>query len=156
MALRFDVARGDLRNLEEFKIMASLNKLLLIGNLTRDVEVKYTPNGAAVASFGIACNRKWKDAKGEMREEVTFVDVDMFGKVAETAGKYLAKGKPVFLEGRLKLDEWQDKQTGQKRSKLKMVAETMQFLGDGQKREGKPQRDQGEDLTPPDSSDAPF
>lgn len=112
--------------------MASLNKVMLIGNLTRDVEMRFTPAGTGIANFGIACNRKWKDAKtGELKEEVTFVDIELFGKTAEVAQKYLAKGKSVFIEGRLKLDQWEDKGTGQKRSKLKVIGETLQFLSDG-------------------------
>lgn len=110
--------------------MASLNKVILMGNLTRDVEVKYTPSGTAIASFGLAMNRKFRDSKSnELREEVTFVDVDVFGKSAETAQKYLSKGRPVFIEGRLKYDQWDDKQTGQKRNRLKVVADNIQFIG---------------------------
>jgi single-strand DNA-binding protein len=120
--------------------MASLNKVMLIGNLTRDVETRFTPSGTCIAGFGIACNRKWKDAKtGELKEEVTFVDIELFGKTAEVAQKYLAKGKSVFIEGRLKLDTWEDKGTGQKRSKLKVIGETLQFLSDGkQQTQAKP------------------
>jgi single-strand DNA-binding protein len=110
--------------------MASLNKVLLMGNLTRDVDMRYTPSGMAVAQIGLAVNRKFRDTKtNEMREEVTFVDIDVFGKQAETANQYLSKGRSVFIEGRLKLDQWDDKQTGQKRSKMKVVAERIQFVG---------------------------
>jgi len=108
----------------------NLNRVFLMGNLTRDPEIRYTPSGMAVASFGLAVNRKWRDkGSGEMREETTFVDVDVWGRQAELAGQYLAKGRPLFLEGRLKLDSWEDRATGQKRSKLKVVGENFQFLG---------------------------
>jgi single-strand DNA-binding protein len=109
--------------------MASLNKVMLIGNLTRDPEIKYTPKGTAIAEIGLAVNRNYSTESGEKREEVTFVDVELWGRTAELAGEYLKKGRPVFIEGRLKLDTWEDKQTGQKRSKMRVVGETMQFLG---------------------------
>jgi single-strand DNA-binding protein len=110
--------------------MANLNRVLLIGNLTRDPEIKYTPKGTAIAEIGLAINRVLPaDEGGERREEVTFVEVTAWGKTAENVQKYLTKGRPVFVEGRLQLDTWDDKQTGQKRSKLKVVAETVQFLG---------------------------
>jgi len=110
--------------------MASLNKVLLIGNLTRDPQVRYTPKGTALAEIGLAVNRTWFDkATNSRREEVTFVDVTLWGRDAEVAGEYLAKGRPVFIEGRLQLDTWDDRETGQKRSKLRVVCERMQFLG---------------------------
>lgn len=109
--------------------MASFNKVLLIGNLTRDPEVRYTPKGTAVAKLGLAVNRTWTSESGEKKEEVTFVDVDVFGRTAENAGQYLRKGRPVMIEGRLRLESWDDKQTGQKKSKLGVVAEQVQFLG---------------------------
>lgn len=109
--------------------MANLNKVMLIGNLTRDPELKYTPKGMAIAEFGLAVNRNYTTESGEKREEVTFVDIEMFSRLAELAGEYLKKGRPVFIEGRLKLDTWDDKQTGQKRSKMRVVGEVMQFLG---------------------------
>ena len=111
--------------------MASFNKVILAGNLTRDPELRYTPKGTAIARLGIACNRKWKSETGEMKEEVTFVDVDAFGKQAETIGQYLKKGRPILIEGRLKLDQWEDKQTKQKKSKLGVVLENFQFLDSG-------------------------
>lgn len=121
--------------------MASFNKVILLGNLTRDPELKYTPKGTAVARLGLAVNRKWKNDAGEEKEEVTFIDADAFGKQAETLGQYLKKGSPIFIEGRLKLDQWDDKQTGQKVSKLRVVLESFQFLGTGGKQEGQqPQR----------------
>src|SRR5215217_7238771 len=100
--------------------MASLNKVMLIGNLTRDPEIKYTPKGTAVAEVGLAVNRVWSTEQGEKREETTFVDVELWGRTAELAGEYLKKGSPVFIEGRLKLDTWEDKQSGQKRSKMRV------------------------------------
>jgi single-strand DNA-binding protein len=109
--------------------MASYNKVLLMGNLTRDPEVRYTPKGTAIANIGLAVNRVWNTESGEQKEEVTFVDVEVWGRQAETAGQYLSKGRPVFIEGRLRLDSWDDKETGQKRNKLKVVAERVQFLG---------------------------
>src|SRR6187401_1775433 len=112
--------------------MASYNKVLLLGNLTRDPEVRYTPKGSAVADLGIAVNRQYTLDTGEKREEVTFVDVTFWGRTAEVAGEYLKKGRPVFIEGRLQLDTWDDKQTGQKRSKLKVMGEAMQMLGSRQ------------------------
>lgn len=111
--------------------MANLNRVILAGNLTRDVETRYTPKGTAVAKFSIAINRKWRTEGGEEREEVTFVEIDAFGKTAETIGQYLRKGSPIILEGRLKLDQWDDKQTGQKRQKLSVICETFQFLNSG-------------------------
>ena len=109
--------------------MANLNKVLLMGNLTRDPEVRYTPKGTAVAELGIAVNRIYSGENGEKREEVTFVDVTVWGRTAENVGEYLKKGRPVFIEGRLQLDSWEDKQSGQKRNKLKVVADNVQFLG---------------------------
>ncbi len=110
--------------------MASFNKVILMGNLTRDPEVRYTPSGTAVTDIGLAVNRYWFDKQAnERREETTFVDVTLWGRQAEVAGEYLAKGRPVLIEGRLHLDSWDDRETGQKRSKLKVVGETMQLLG---------------------------
>ena len=116
--------------------MASFNKVILVGNLTRDPELRYLPKGTAVAKIGLAVNRRWTAETGETREEVTFVDVEAFGKQAETIGQYLKKGRPILIEGRLKLDQWDDKQTGQKRSKLKVVLESFQFLDSGNRQEG--------------------
>ena len=109
--------------------MASFNKVVLVGNLTRDPELRYTPKGTAVAKIGLAVNRVWTSETGEKKEEVTFVDIDMFGRTAENVAQYMRKGSPLLVEGRLRLDQWDDKQTGQKRSKLGVVAETVQFLG---------------------------
>jgi single-strand DNA-binding protein len=109
--------------------MANLNRVLLIGNLTRDPEIRYTPKGTAVADVGLAVNRVLNTEEGERREEVTYVDVVLWARLAEIADQYLKKGRPVFIEGRLQLDSWDDKQTGQKRSRLRVVAENMQLLG---------------------------
>jgi single-strand DNA-binding protein len=98
--------------------MASFNKVILMGNLTRDPEVRYTPKGMAIAKIGMAVNRRWTTETGEQKEEVTFVDVDAFGKQAETIGQYMRKGGAILIEGRLRLDQWDDKQTGQKRQRL--------------------------------------
>lgn len=110
--------------------MGNYNKVLLMGNLTRDVELRHLPNGTQqVGNFGIAVNRKWRDQQGELREEVTFVDCEVWGKTAENMAKFFSKGSPVFLEGRLKLDTWQDKNDGTNRSKLKVVIESFEFAG---------------------------
>lgn len=110
--------------------MASFNKVILMGNLTRDPQVRYTPRGSAVAEIGLAVNRTWFDKQTNSRkEEVTFIDVTLWGRDAEVAGEYLSKGRPVLIEGRLQLDSWDDKETGQKRSKLRVVGESMTMLG---------------------------
>ena len=108
--------------------MASFNRVLLMGNLTRDIEVRQTSGSQVVANFGLAMNRRFRTAAGEDREEVTFVDCEAWGPQAEVMAKYLSKGRPVFIEGRLKLDQWQDKE-GNKQSKLRVVVETFQFVG---------------------------
>jgi len=108
--------------------MANFNKVILAGNLTRDPELRYTPKGMAVARLGMAINRNWKTETGEQKEEVTFVDIDAFGRQAEVVSQYLRKGRPVLVEGRLRLDQWDDKQTNQKRSKLLVVLESFSFL----------------------------
>lgn len=109
--------------------MANLNKVQLIGNLTRDPELRHTPKGTAIAEISLAINRSWKDDSGNKQEETTFVDVTLWGRTAELAQQYLFKGNPVYIEGRLNLDTWDDKETGKKRSKLKVIGENMQFLG---------------------------
>src|SRR5882672_2368776 len=108
--------------------MANFNKVILAGNLTRDPELRYTPKGTAIAKFGLAINRTWKNEAGETKEEATFVDVDAFGRQAEVIAQYMKKGRPFLVEGRLKLDQWDDKQTGQKRSRLKVVLEGFSFI----------------------------
>jgi single-strand DNA-binding protein len=158
--------------------MASFNQVILMGNLTRDPELRYTPKGMAIAKFGLAINRTWKTETGESKEEVTFIDIDAFGRQAETLCQYVKKGSPLFVEGRLRLDQWDDKQTGQKRSKLGVVLEGFQFLG-GSRSEGgnespRPPRPAGaaspgaptpaaaasaqpdSDVPPPEDDDVPF
>jgi len=108
--------------------VASLNRVFLIGNLTRDPELKYTQSGLAVCDFGLAVNRRYRTSQGEDREETLFVEITVFARQAETSSEYLSKGRPVFIEGRLKLDQWTNSE-GQKRSKLTVVAERVQFLG---------------------------
>lgn len=109
--------------------MASFNKVILLGNLTRDPEIRYTPKGSAVADIALAVNRNYTLDTGEKREEVTYVDVVLWARLAEIAGEYLKKGRPVLIEGRLQMDSWDDKQSGQKRTKIRVVGETMQLLG---------------------------
>lgn len=115
--------------------MASFNKVILAGNLTRDPELRYTPKGVAIAKLGLAVNRTWKNEAGETKEEVTFVDIDAFGRQAEVIAQYFKKGRPILIEGRLRLDQWDDKQTGQKKSRLGVVLEGFSFIdsnrGDG-------------------------
>lgn len=108
----------------------NFNKVLLLGNLTRDVELRHTSGNTAVANLGIAVNRRFRGADNEMRDETTFVDCEAWGKTAETMSRYLSKGRPVFIEGRLKLDQWQDKE-GNNRSKLRVVVENFQFVDSG-------------------------
>ena len=110
--------------------MASFNKVILVGNLTRDPQVKYTTGGTAVTEIGLAVNRRWMDKQSnQWKDETTFVDVTLWGRTAEIAGEYLAKGRPVLIEGRLQLDTWDDRESGQKRSKLRVVGENMTMLG---------------------------
>lgn len=111
---------------------------MLIGNLTRDPEVKLTSSGKAVGNLGLAINRSYKNAAGEKLEDVTFVDVELWGRLAEIAGEYAKKGQPIFIEGGLRMDSWEDKQTGQKRSKLKVVGEGLQLLSRDNKTERAP------------------
>ncbi len=111
--------------------MANLNKVMLIGNLTRDPELRHTPKGTAVADIGLAINRVWMNEQNVRQEETTFVDITLWGRQAELAQQYLTKGRGAYIEGRLQMDTWDDKATGQKRSKLKVVGENLQFLPDG-------------------------
>src|ERR1700719_812234 len=141
--------------------MASFNKVILLGNLTRDPEVRYTPKGSAVCDLGIAINRQYTLDSGEKREEVTYVDVVLWSRLAEIAGEYLKKGRPVFIEGRLQLDTWDDKQSGQKRSKLRVIGETMQLLGGrppgaggGAAESGEGKESRGGKTTPPPKAGA--
>ena len=110
--------------------MANLNKVFLIGNLTRDPELRYTPGGTAVAEFGLAVNRQYRDQSGQNQEETTFLDITVWGRQGETCNQYLNKGRSVFVEGRLQYDSWET-QDGQRRSKIRVVAERVQFLGGG-------------------------
>ncbi len=110
----------------------SFNKVILLGNLTRDVEIRAMPSGLSVGSFSIAVNERFKDRDGNWQERATFVDCEIFGARAEAMAKYLSKGSPVFVEGRLRLDQWEDKNGGGKRSKLKVVCENFEFVGGGQ------------------------
>jgi single-strand DNA-binding protein len=116
--------------------MANLNKVMLIGNLTRDPELRVTPKGTAICQFSLAVNRKFRDESGADREEVTYVDIEAWGKSGENIAKYCTKGRPLFVEGRLRLDQWEDKTTKEKRSRMKVVCDNFQFLGTG--REGAP------------------
>lgn len=125
--------------------MASVNKVILIGNLTRDPELRYTPKGSAVCELGLAVNRKYKLDSGESREEVTFLDVTFWAKGAETIAKWLKKGNPLYVEGRLQMDTWDDKASGQKRSKIKIVGEEFQFLGSGDRQPRGPENSGGAD-----------
>lgn len=156
--------------------MANFNKVILAGNLTRDPELRYTPKGTAVAKLGLAVNRSWTTETGEKREEATFVDVDAFGKQAEVISQYLRKGRSLLVEGRLRLETWDDKQTGAKRSKLGVVLESFSFLDSGNREGGgggapqagaapapRPQRPApsapapaSQDGPPPDDDDVPF
>lgn len=139
--------------------MPNLNKVMLMGNLTRDVELKYTQSNQAVANLGLAVNRRWKTPEGEDREEVTFVDCEAWGRTAETLQKYLSKGRPVFIEGRLKLDQWEKE--GQKHSKMKVVVEGFQFIdskqgsGGGSGGGGGGGGGGGDEYTPPSRSARP-
>jgi single-strand DNA-binding protein len=139
--------------------MASFNKVLLLGNLTRDPEIRYTPKGSAVCDLGIAVNRQYTLENGEKREEVTYVDVVLWARLAEIAAEYLKKGRPIFIEGRLQLDTWDDKQSGQKRSKLRVIGETMQMLGSrsggGGGTEAGDEDRSGRATTPPPKAAAP-
>jgi single-strand DNA-binding protein len=130
--------------------MANLNRVLLMGNLTRDPELRYTPSGTAVVQFGIATNRKFKNSSGELQDETTFVDIEMFGRRAEVLKEYMHKGDPLFIEGRLKLDEWEAKDGSGKRRKLKVICENFEFLGG--RRDRKPG---GEQTSAPSDAAAP-
>ncbi len=138
--------------------MASYNKVILMGNLTRDPELKQTPSNQSVAQIGLAVNRKYKGRDGDMTEETTFVDCEAWGRTAETMSKYLSKGRPVFVEGRLKLDQWQDKD-GNNRSKLKVVIDTFQFVDSRANQSGQSQEPAAATATTnmaPQDDDIPF
>jgi single-strand DNA-binding protein len=116
--------------------MASFNKVILMGNLTRDPQMKYLPSQTPVAEFGLATNRRFKTQSGEEKEEVTFVDCAAFGKQAEVINRWCRKGKQLFIEGRLKFDTWDDKNGGGKRSKLSVIVENFQFVGSREQSDG--------------------
>ena len=119
--------------------MASYNKVILMGNLTRDAETRFAPSGTAIVKFGLAVNRRFQDAEGNWQDEPVFIDVTMFGKRAEAFARFHGKGKPAFIEGHLRLDTWEDKQGGGKRSKLYVVADTWEYVGaSGGERAGAP------------------
>jgi len=138
--------------------MTSFNKVILLGNLTRDPEVRYTPNGSAVASFAIAVNRKYKQGE-ETKEEVSYIDIVVFGKQAENCGQYLNKGDGALIEGRLQQRRWEDKDSGQKRSKVEVAAQSVTFMpkrsgsGGGQAGQGRPEP---APEAPVDEGDIPF
>ncbi len=134
--------------------MASLNKVLLVGNLTKDPELRFVPSGQAVANLRLATNRKYKAGNGEWKEEVTYVGVEVWGKSAEACGEYLKKGSPLLVEGRLKLKEWTT-QDQQKRSMLEVVAERVQFLSGGPRRDGSPSAPSADGDGPPPSDVPP-
>jgi single-strand DNA-binding protein len=152
--------------------MASFNKVILMGNLTRDVELRHTPGNNAVANIGLAVNRRWKTPEGETREETTFVDCEAWGKTAEMMSQFFSKGRPVMVEGRLKMDTWQDKESGANRTKLKVVVENFHFVdstpggeGGGGARSYAPRQSQpagassgggGESRPPMSEDDIPF
>jgi single-strand DNA-binding protein len=152
--------------------MASFNKVILAGNLTRDPELRYTPQGRPVARIGLAVNRSWTTETGEKREEVSFIDVDAWGKQAETLSKFMRKGRPLLVEGRLKMDTWEDKNTHQKQSKLRVVLESFSFIDSRPEGSGAPRAAQAgapatsaapvaaeaavPDGPPPEDDDVPF
>ena len=111
--------------------MPNYNKVILMGNLTRDPEVKYTSGGTAIANISMAINRTWTNKDGQKQEETTFVEVEAWDRQAEVIGQYFKKGKPIMVEGRLKYDQWDDKETGQKRSKLRVRLDRFEFLDAG-------------------------
>lgn len=136
--------------------MANINRVFLAGNLTRDPQVRFLANEKAVAEFGLAINRKFKAGDGSLKEETTFVDIEVWGRTAELCSQYLTKGRGCFVEGRLKLDTWEDKKDGSKRSKLRVVADNVQFLDGGKGRgEGAPGADAGDAGEGGDAAPAP-
>ena len=141
----------------------SFNKVFLMGNITRDIELKHTPSDQSVATIGLAVNRRYSTKEGEKREETTFVDCEAWGRTAEVMSQYLSKGRAVFIEGRLKLDQWEDRESGKNRSKLKVVIENFQFVdskgGGGGERPapaGAVAQGGGPDHSPVDEGDIPF
>jgi single-strand DNA-binding protein len=135
--------------------MANLNKVMLIGNLTRDPELRYTPSGKAVADISLAINRVWNNEQGQKQEETIFVDVTLWSRQAELAQQYLTKGRGVYIEGRLQMDTWDDKETGKKRSRLKVVGDNLQFLPDGRGSAGGGDRPAQQTSRPPQQAQRP-
>lgn len=135
--------------------MANLNKVMLIGNLTRDPELRVTPKGTAICTFSLAVNRKFKDDSGGEREEVTYIDIEAWGKSGENISKYCTKGRPLFVEGRLRLDQWEDKNTKEKRSRMKVVLENFQFLGTGRGGDGGGESGEARSYAPRSSAPRP-
>ncbi len=126
--------------------MASFNQVTLVGNLTRDPELRYTPAGTAVCDVSLAVNEKWKDKQGQLKEEVSFIDCVCWGRTAEVAAEYLKKGRSCLVSGRLKQDRWDDKETGKKRSKIQVVVNVIQFLGSkGESGKGGPPAESGQE-----------
>ena len=121
--------------------MASFNRVVLVGNLTRDPQLKYLPNGTAVAEVSLATNRKWKDSGGQKKTEVTYTDCNLWGRTAEVAAQYLRKGSQVLFEGRLSQDSWTDKTTGDKRTKTYVTVESMTMLGSPRQSDQRPASD---------------
>lgn len=139
----------------------NINEVTIAGNLTRDPEMRYTPKGTAICKFGVAVNRTWRGEDGNKKEEVTFIDVDAFGKQAEAIAQYLKKGRGIYVRGRFKLEEWEDKTTKQKRSKLGVVLDSFQFIDSKQTDAAPAPRPQAAPVTqpiatPPESDDVPF
>jgi single-strand DNA-binding protein len=135
--------------------MPAFNKVIIAGNLTRDPQVRFLSNEKAVAEFGLAINRKIKTADGQVKDETVFVDCEAWGRTAELVGQYLTKGRAALIEGRLKFDSWEDKASGQKRSKLKVVADTVQFLGDKPEQGADRYQDQTEPTRPAPTRPSP-
>jgi single-strand DNA-binding protein len=129
--------------------MAALNKVYLLGNLTRDPELRHTSSGNAVCTFGMAMNHRYMTAKGESKEEVCYVEVEAWGRWAEACDSFLRKGAPVLVEGRLRYEQWDDKETGQKRSRLRVVVEHGQFVGGPARKGAAPEEAAREPLSSP-------
>ncbi len=127
-----------------------------MGNLTRDPELRVTPKGTSICQFSLAINRSWKSDSGEKMEEVTYVDVEAWGKQGEVVAKYLTKGAPIYVEGRLRLESWEDKTTKQKRSRMKVVLEQFQFLASAKDAQRESAPPPAERKTPPQQSESPF
>lgn len=136
--------------------MSSYNKVILAGHLTRDPELKFTPKGTAVSQVGLAINRNWTNEAGEKKEEVTFIDITVFGKTAENTAQYCVKGSLILVDGHLRLDVWEDKESRQKRTKLVVVADAVHFMGGGKEENGRkptPRASARKEAPPQDSDD---